>query len=154
MELREGEGLPVIKAARVTVGAVGVLIGLVWFVVVSAASVYQHRELTLGSTTGALVAVVAAALVSALCVLVIRAGESFLGWSVSAGIGVGLLLGFIEGPVAPEGATPQVVSVPTIFSVGLGSTAVWVVLGASVALSLAARRSSKDRSRQADLEQV
>lgn len=120
--------------ARAVLGVIG---GVVWFATVSAAAVLQHTESTPGGSTGGAIALVV--VISGLCVLGFRAWGAAWGWGVSSALAVCLLLGLIEGPLGPEGAAPQVISVPTSFSVGLGSLAVWVAFGVSLALSLSAQ---------------
>lgn len=136
------------KGPRALLGAGA---GLVWFVVVSVASVAQHEATATMSSTVVPVALVA--LISVMC----ASGFSFLGaawgWGVTAALGGCMLLGLIEGPIPSEQAG-LAFSIPTTFSVGLGSLAVWVAFAVSLTLTVTAKTSrnhveDRDYSREA-----
>lgn len=123
------------KTIQVVLGVVG---GLLWFLTLSAAAVLQQDAVATGGS--AVGAVVLAAVVSGLCALGFQVWRVAWGVGVSAAMAACLLLGLIEGPLPPEQAPSQLLSIPATFSVGLGSLAVWVAFTVSVTLSVAAAR--------------
>jgi len=129
------------SAARRAVGGtrpgarvvLGVLAGVVWFVAVCTAEVGRHSAEMTGGSPLRLVPFVA--LLSGLCAAAFRPWGRAWGWGLSSGLAVCMLLGLDEGPAFASQA-PGAISIPAIFSVGLGSLTVWTALGVSVALTL------------------
>ncbi|WP_454085415.1 hypothetical protein [Georgenia sp. Marseille-Q6866] len=130
------------RTGPVHVTAAGVAAGLVWFLVLSAAVVHQHEEATVHGRPS-WPAIVAAVVVSSLCVLGFRAWGRRWGLGVGAALGACLLLGLVEGPV-PAGEAGLLLSVPTTFSVGLGSVTTWLAFAVTATLTLTAHPGRSD----------
>lgn len=121
-------------------GLLGGVVGTVWFVAISGAAVAQHDAVATGhERVPAVLLVALVAVISALCAAGFRFLGTAWGWGVTAALAGCLLLGLIEGPIAPEQA-PSGISLPATFSVGLGSLAVWVAFAMSLTLAVTASR--------------
>lgn len=133
-----------------TRAVLGVLAGLVWFFAVTTAEVSRNiGEMTGGSP---LRSVPFVALLSGLCAATFRPWGTAWGWGLSSGLAACMLLGLVEGPAFASQA-PGTISIPAIFSVGLGSLTVWTGLGVSVALTLTLGRVSHTRPVRDDAQQ-
>lgn len=116
-------------SARAVIGAAG---GFVWFIVLAMAETGRLDSFQVAGVAPWAWLLLSGAVTLAAAWMLLWWGRAF-GIGLCVGLAAGLALGLVEGPAL---GAPGLLSLPAIFSAGLGSISVWVALGVSVAGAL------------------